>query len=141
MNEAAVQLLYDTIHALPHDEYGVINFLPFSHDSDQTRTVKRHLCEAIVNLLDANGFVQNDVTPVQPLMSHDVVVTCRICGNELVQMNTNAEGVGSVNAAMFIGSISRLKTECPHGVTTLDDMRLHMEREFIQAQEEDNDST
>lgn len=136
-HEAAVALLYESIHALPHPEYGVINFLPFAHDSEQTRTIKRHLCEAIVALLDGSGFIARDVAPVEPLATHDVLVSCRVCGNELVQLNTNAEGVAGVHAQRFIQAVGRLNATCPHGVITADDMRRHMEREYAQAQEDE----
>jgi len=136
-NDAAVQLLYDNIHALPHEEYGVINFLPFAHDSEQTRTVKRHLCEAIVKLLDAGGHLNHDAPSVEPLVSHDAVVQCNQCNHELITLPTNENGVGRVNATMFISSISRLNAQCPHGETTLDDMRRHMEQEFALAEAED----
>lgn len=134
-DEAAVQLLYDNIHSLPGED-GPINMLPFAHDSEQVRSVKRMVCEAIVGLLASAGHLQT-VAPIEPLTTHDAVVQCVACNHELVCLPTNENGVGRVNAAMFISSISRLNVQCPHGVTTVDDMRLHMQREFDLAMAED----
>lgn len=134
-NDEAVQLLYDNLASLPSEEYGTINLLPFAHDSDQVRSVKRQVCEAIVGLLDDAGHLKRHA--VEPLVNRDAVVQCDKCSNTLVSLPTNENGVGRVNATMFISSIARVNTQCPHGVTTLDDMRVHMQREFDQEVDDD----
>lgn len=129
VNPAAVNLLVDNISALPHDEYGIINLLPFAHDSDAVRLVKRHFCEAIVNLLASHGHMSdNDDAEAVP---GTVVVDlkCRDCGTTFTQVPVD-DGVAMLNASMFITQTSQLNTQCPHTPTTLEDMRAHMERQF-----------
>lgn len=135
-NDVAVQLLYDNIHALPSED-GPINFLPFAHDSEHVRSVKRQVCKGIVELLDANDLLKDDAPTVEPLITHDAIVQCNRCGHELIRITTNVNGVGTVNPAQLIRGIAGLNVECPHRATTLDDMRLHMEKEFALAAEDE----
>lgn len=134
-NEAAIALLYDNIHALPHEEYGVMNFLPFAHDSEQTRAVKRQMSEAIVGLFESHGMMTQPA-PASPVVSRDVAVKCRTCATELVSLVTDEYGVAMVDAPRFIAQLSGSNPECDHAELTLKDMRLKMEREFYAAQEQ-----
>jgi hypothetical protein len=129
-NAAAIELLYNNLASLPHDEYGVINMLPFAHDSAAVRTIKRHTSEAIIGLLDAHGFLR-DKTDTAPQVS-DVAVLCRSCGNTLVVLPVT-EGAARVDAPGYIRSMASLNGECPHAPTTLDDMRRNMERQFYES--------
>jgi hypothetical protein len=126
----AVALLYDNIAALPHEEYGVINFLPFTHDSEQVRTIKRHTCEAIVNLLAAHGHLKDVADEPEPLIRRDVQMRCRQCAATLVFTATDETGIASVDPAMFISGLASLNPACPHDPITQDDMRREMETRF-----------
>lgn len=130
-NEAAISLLYDNIHALPHEEYGTMNFLPFAHDSEQVRTVKRHMCEAIISLLEDSGVMKAPVMASAQSMAPRVVnVTCRLCSGKLLMIPVGPDSVGVVAAGMFISRIAGLNPECPHKPITIDDHRRRMEQEF-----------
>lgn len=139
VNELAIQLLYDNIAALPHEEYGVINMLPFAHDTETTRTVKRQVCEAVVQLFDSAGYLKNELPQSEPLPTHRVIVACAACHNELVSIITDDAGNSNVVGALFVSTIAKLNTDCPHNVVTIDDMRQKMQREFMALDnEEDN---
>lgn len=126
-------MLYDNIHGLPHDEYGVINFLPFAHDTETTRTVKRQLCEAIVGLLDRNGLMKSvtSESSSEPVANTTVDVKCTTCGQPIVQLSTR-DGISMVVARQFISSVASLNPECEsrHQVITMEDHRLYMESQF-----------
>lgn len=141
VNDAAVDLLNQHIHALPHDEYVSINILPFAHDSDAVRDLKRHVCEAIVNLLAGHGYLKTSddgELPPPPPMS-EVKIQCRACGKSLVDVVV-AGGQTAVDAAMFISGVSSVNPQCPHQILTLDDMRLHIQAEFDKAMAEEASS-
>lgn len=134
---AAISLLYDNLAALPSKDYGVINMLPFAHDSESTRTVKRQVCEAIVELFNSHDLLKDDVPQAQRPLGFEITVKCVVCERDLFSMPTSSAGVSRVDAAQFIGTMASLNPECPHGVKTLDDLRRHLEDEFLaeEAQE------
>lgn len=125
-NEAAIALLYDHIHALPHPEYGVMNFLPFAHDSEQVRMVKRQMCEAIVGLLDSGGLIRSEAPEVKAPARLVVSVKCRACNGLLFTSDVDEDGVGRVDARMFISVIANLNPNCPHKSLTFEDHRRFM---------------
>lgn len=129
---AAVDLLYDHLGSLPHPEYGVINLLPWAVNSDQTNTLKRQVCEAIIEVFRSAGYPMVKDVPIEP--SRDVKVHCRACSSELFTAAVNDDGVANVPAAAFIASLARLRPECPHGVTTFDDQRRAIEEAVLAAQ-------
>lgn len=138
--ERATQLLYQHIDRLPHEEVGVINYLPFQHDSEQIRTLKRQTCEAIVNLLASHGCLAVEA-PQQMTATQEVKVVCRQAGDPIVRLMVK-DGVAVVNARNFIETVANTNPECPHAAMTLDDMRLKMqadmEREIAEQKEADN---
>lgn len=137
VNAEVVELLTQHIHSLPHDEYGVINMLPFVHDSDATKLVTRHFCEAIANLLDSHGLLKPQETDgvVKPLIGESRI-QCRACRNTIAEI-VISDGETAVDAAMFIAGVASVNPECPHKVITPDDMRVHMQREFDKMIEEE----
>jgi len=128
-NAAAEQLLYDNLASLPSSEYGPINLLPFAHDSEQTRLVKRQVCQSIVGLLETHGLLK-DETP-KSMIAAAVSVKCRACLSSLVETVTDEHGAAHVDARAFIAAMAGLNPECPHSVLTADDLRAHMEQEFV----------
>lgn len=135
--EQAVQLLYDNLAALPSKEHGPINMLPFAHDSEITRGVKKMVCEALVDLLDGSGLLKHEVPQAEALRTHEAMIECQICRKPLVHMITTSDGIMVVDARTFIGTIAGLNPRCPHGALTADDMRQHMQDEFYKAEAED----
>lgn len=125
--ERAVQLLYQHIDRLPHEEYGVINYLPFQHDSEQIRQLKRHVCEAVINLLSSHGCL-NTALPEDP-PAQEIRILCRN-GGDLITRLAVKDGVALVNARNFIETMAGTNPECPHGTMTLDDMRNHMQHQL-----------
>lgn len=125
-HEAAIALLTENIHALPHPKYGVMNFLPFSHDSEEVRMVKREMCEAIVGLLDSNGLIRDEAPEVKPPQRLAVSVKCRVCNGLLFTSDVDEGGVGRVDARMFISMIANLNPECEHKSLTFEDHRRFM---------------
>ncbi len=127
-NEAAIMFLYENIHALPDPEYGTINFLPFAHDSEQVRMVRRQMSEAIVRLLDSNGFMAKAAPAAKPPVRRNANVKCHACGALLVGARVGDDGVGRVDARAFISGIARLNPECPHAPLTFEDHRRYMQQ-------------
>lgn len=134
----AVGLLYTHLAALPHKEYGVINMLPFAHDSEQVRMIKRHVCEAIVNLLDNHNLLATDAA--EPVVNHSVAVKCQTCATELVSLATDENGTAMVDARGFIAGLAATNPACQHGPLTIQDLRAHMEREFYAQDESESNS-
>lgn len=126
IRESTIQLLTEHIASLPHPEYGTINVLPFSHDSEQVRLIKRHVCEAITDLLISHGKLKTENTGGSASASGAVPVKCRASGDVLVDLDVH-DGVAMVDAAGFIAAVSRLNPACPHNAITIDDHRLKME--------------
>lgn len=127
--DAAITLLYDNLASLPSSEYGPINLLPFAHDSEQTRTVKRQVCEAIIGLLDDAGMLKQDAP--EAVISHAVSIKCRSCASTIVETATDEFGAAGVDARAFIAAMASLNPDCPHAMLTAEDLRAHMEREFL----------
>jgi hypothetical protein len=125
-NEAAIALLTENIHALPHPKYGVMNFLPFAHDSEQVRMVKREMAEAVVGLLDSNGFIRGQAPETVAPQRLAVSVKCRVCNGLLFTSDVDEGGVGRVDARMFISMIANLNPECEHKSLTFEDHRRFM---------------
>jgi hypothetical protein len=134
-NSAAVALLYDNLAALPATDGGLINMLPFAHDSEQTREIKQMVAKAIINLLDTNGHIKHDQPKTQPSVQQ-VKLQCMACRTSMVETVTNEFGVANVDARLFIAGVAGLNPECPHAALTLDDMRRKMERELLKEAEE-----
>lgn len=53
--KAAVTLFENHLSGLPHPKY-LIKLVQFSHDSPGLRVYKRHIAQALVHLLESNGF-------------------------------------------------------------------------------------
>lgn len=126
-HEPAIVLLYNHLAALPHSDYGVINMLPFAHDSDQVRTIKRHVCEAIVGLLDQHGHLA-DADDSKAAVD-TVSIVCSRCGNTLTVLGVS-DGGSAVDAAAFIAQLAGLNPQCPHAPLTLEDLRVSMQDRF-----------
>lgn len=52
----AAELINDNIQALPHPDSGVLRLTMFSHQSETARKYKRQISEALVLLLENNGY-------------------------------------------------------------------------------------
>lgn len=124
---AATQLLTQHLHALPHPDYGIINMLPFAHNSEQTHQIKRQVAEAIISLLDSNGFLGD--TTREPTTQSTVVLRCNTCAIQLAEL-TIQDGTAAVNASQYLAAIAALNPACPHNTLTIDDHRRHMERQL-----------
>lgn len=134
--DAATELLYQNIHALPDPEFGHINMLPFAHDSEQVRQLKRQFCAAITRLLNSNSLLASGVAePPEPLTRHTATVKCGSCANPIAEIATDDRGLAMVNAHMFIGGVAKLNPQCPHAPLSPDDIRRDIEQRFY-AQEE-----
>lgn len=130
VNDAAIQLLYDNLATLPSKEYGTINMLPFAHDTETTRTVKRQVCEAIIELLDNNGYIKTHVPQPERLVQSVATVRCKACHETIIQLSTDPQGSANVVASLFISDIASRNVACPHGVVTSEDLRQHLEDQF-----------
>lgn len=128
---AAIELVYANLAALPHKEYGTINVLPFAHDSELVRKIKRQVCEAIVDLLNDNGYFKDKETQQLPVL-HQLTVQCVDCAGELVSTTVDNGGISKVNAHTFIGLVSGINAACAsgHAQITVDDVRQHIEKQF-----------
>lgn len=131
----AVQLLYDNLGALPHEEYGHINIMPFAHDSDQVSALKRQVAEGIVHVLSNAGLLRNRDAPPSTDSLLDVHVQCRMCSSHLFSVIAD-DGVANVPAASLISSVARLGPDCPHKVVTIDDQRRLIEGAVLASQGE-----
>lgn len=137
-NQEAVDLLVRHLGALPHPEYGVINLLPWSVDSDQTNALKVQICEAIVNVFADAGYPmgRQPEAVVKPL--REVAVNCRLCSTPLMVAMTDENGVANVPAATMISSLAKRSPECPHNVLTADDQRRAIEQAVVDSMKRGN---
>ena len=52
----AVEIFYQNLNSLPHPEQGMLRLMYFGHTSDGQKKITRYTAEALVMLLEANGF-------------------------------------------------------------------------------------
>jgi hypothetical protein len=65
----AVEVIYHNLNSLPHPDHGLLRLMYFGHTSDGQRTITRATAEALVMLLEANGFhVCNGLTEAADLL-------------------------------------------------------------------------
>lgn len=131
---AATELLNQHLHALPHPDYGVINMLPFAHNSEQTRQMKHQVAQAIIDLLDTNGYLAD--TTREPVELSTVILRCKTCAAQLAEHTTDQQGTAAINAPQYIAAIAALNPACPHNPLTIDDHRQHMEQQVNAALDE-----
>ena len=124
---SAVDLLCDNIHALQDPDFGTINLLPWSYQSDQNNAIKRKVCQAIVQLFQDNGYPMeiDEAPPVE--VSRTISMNCRQCSTELLTLRASDDGVANIPAASVISAIGSMNPECPHDVMTADDHRKLIE--------------
>ncbi|MBF4194628.1 hypothetical protein [Mycolicibacterium phlei] len=126
--QEAIELLYRNIGALPDPEFGHINLLPFSVDSDEVNALKRKVCESIVNLFADAGYPMTlQQAPAQPEQMRNVKINCRLCSTTLIDFPVGSAGVANVAAATAIAAMSRLNPQCPHKPLTAEDQRRAIE--------------
>lgn len=136
VKDVVTQLLYDNLAFLPGRD-GPINMLPFSHDSETVRTVKRQVCEALVDLIDVHGHLNRDEPQDVSSETRLITISCTACHQELLSLPV-VEGKGTVIAALFISTIAKLNPDCPHAPITIEDQRRKMERAFIEQLPKDD---
>ena len=127
-----VDLLYENIHALPADG-GHLNFIPFMHDSEQTRLMKRKMSSAIVELFRTAGYLADASEESRTMVSRDVSIHCRSCSSLLLKTHTDEEGRAHVPAAHVIDTIGKLSHECPHEPITPEMQRQRIEQAVLAA--------
>lgn len=132
--QEAVDLVYNNLGSLPDPEFGVLNIMPFTVDSDQTNAMKRRVAEAIVDLFASNGFLRDRTEEASPRPTRDVSVSCRLCSAELMRLRVD-NGVANVPAATVLSAMARMTPECPHDVLTPDDQRRKIE-EAVKASQQ-----
>lgn len=126
-NQDVITFLNEHLGALPHEEYGIINLLPFSVKSDQTDALRLQVSQAIVGLLETAGFLRQHTPESAAEPGRDVQVTCRLCSATFMHLLVGDGGVANVPAAMVITQLGQLSPECPHDRVTVDDQRLKIE--------------
>lgn len=124
-DQNAVQLLYDNLGQLNSPE-GPITLLPFAYDCEETRKVKRQVCEALVALLEDNGHMTPAAVaePAAPTRRQQIQLRCRTCGELLAATTVDENGVGMINAPTLIEGMARKNPACPHhDITPADNVR------------------
>jgi len=53
----AVEVLYNNLGSLPHPDHGNLRLVYFGHQSEGQKTITRNVAEAVVMLLESNGFL------------------------------------------------------------------------------------
>lgn len=125
--DAAVDLLFRHLGALPDPDFGVINMLPWAQESKETNAIKRKVCQAIVRVFTNGGYpmdleVQADREP--PRIAS---LRCSSCDTHLFDAAIDKSGKGGVPAQMLIGTLAGMDPQCPHNTFTLDDHRRKLE--------------
>ena len=132
--QAVIDTLYANLGAIPHEQYGHINLLPWAVDSDETNALKRQVCEGLANLLaDAGHLKTGESVPAEP--SRDVKLNCRSCSTTLLSAHVNEAGVANVPAATVISAVSKMNVNCPHSRVTADDQRRLIEEAVLYQQQ------
>lgn len=124
-NQDAVQLLYDNLGQLNSPE-GPITLLPFAYDCEETRHVKRQVCEALVTLLEDNGYIAPPAAtePAAPSRRQQIQLRCRTCAELLMSTTVDESGVGMIHAPTLIEGMARKTPACPHtDITPADNVR------------------
>lgn len=125
-NQDAVQLLYDNLGQLNSPE-GPITLLPFAYDCEETRHVKRQVCEALVALLEDNGHMTPAAvadTSATPRSRSTITIRCRSCGETLATTTADANGAAMIHAPTLIEGMARKDPACPHrDITPADNVR------------------
>ncbi len=132
IHDDAVERLYQHLGALPDDEIGTINLLPWSQESEGTNKVKRKVCEAIVRVLEP--FLASESPSVTP--PSNVLLQCGSCGTALLDMPVY-DGVANTPGAYTISQLARLNVMCPHEPITLDDQRRKIEEALDEMRAEE----
>lgn len=130
-----VDVLYESLGALPSEKFGVINLLPWAVESDQTNELKREVAECIAAVLREHGFIANpDDTTRQPAPAQ-VNLNCRMCSKTLTTVSAD-NGIVNLPAASFITDIARMRPECPHETISMDDQRRAIQEAVIASMSE-----
>jgi hypothetical protein len=130
-------LLYNSLGAIPHEEYGSICLMPFAVDSDETNALKRQVAVGIANVLESAGVLNQTEASGPPARS--IKLQCRMCSTTLLTASVDHNGVANVPAASVIAALGRTQAECPHKTLTLDDQRRLIE-EALQGAEKIDES-
>lgn len=124
--------LYNHIGALPSEEFGVMNLMPWAVESDQTNAMKVGVCAAIIDVLREAGFIANpDDTTRNPARA--VTLACRSCSAVLTSIAVE-DSISNLPASSFITNMARLRPECPHEPVSADDQRRAIQEAVIAAQ-------
>jgi hypothetical protein len=133
--DPAVELLYENIAALPDPDFGHLNYVPFLHDSDQAKAMKRKISQGVVLLFRDNGYPMSKEESA-PIVSRDVSLRCRSCSTVLLKTHVDESGTANVPAATIIASLAQMESECPHKVVTPEQHRRRIEEAFKAAKAE-----
>lgn len=134
MSDPATQLLFANIHALPDDEFGTLNYVPFSVEGDEVDRLKFHMSQAIVNLFRNAGYPM-ELGKREEFTNRQIVVACRSCSEPLLTAVVDDSGHVAVPAAAVIDGMASRSRECPHHVVTLEDQRVAIQ-EALEAKGE-----
>ncbi len=119
-------ILYANLGALPNEQFGHINVLPFAVESDQTNELKHLVARAIADLLANAGLLRDrEDAPARPM--RDVSLNCRLCSTPILDLLVDENGVANIAAASILSTMARRNPECPHDVVTPDDQRRKIE--------------
>lgn len=133
-NSEAVDAIYASLGALPDPDYGVINLLPWAHESDETNAVKRRVCEGIVRVFENAGYsFDRERDESEP--SRNISILCRSCGKLLLRTNVDNRGIANVPGVTIISGMAAISDQCPHTPVTIDDQRRLIEQAVLAAQE------
>lgn len=135
-NQEASDAIYARLGALPDDQYGTLNLLPFAVDNDEVNALKRKVADAIVHVLEDAGFLNEPSAPAEP--SRRIRMNCRLCSTTLLSFRVDNVGVANIPAANTIETLSMLRRECPHAPMTLEDQRLLIEGAVVEEMKRGN---
>lgn len=127
-HEDVIETLYGALAAVPSDEFGSINLLPFSVDNDQVNALKREVAKGLTRVLGDAGHLAKPVAAAK--VSRSVSVKCRSCSTHLANFPVT-DGTANVPAVNLITALSKLSPECPHGEVTADTQRVAIEQAFM----------
>lgn len=127
-------LLYNSLGAIPHEQYGSICLMPFAVDSDETNALKRQVADGIASVLESAGLLSQPQVDSPPARS--IKLQCRMCSTTLLTASVDHFGTANVPAASMIATLGRMQSECPHKALTLDDQRRKIEEALAAARED-----
>lgn len=134
--DPAVELLYDNIGHLPDPDFTTLNILPFMHESDGARALKRKVAQGIVSLFRGAGYPMDKVEASTPVVSRDIMIHCRSCSTLLLKTHVDGSGRANVPAATVLAGLAVMESDCPHTVVTPEMQRERIQNAVLAAKAE-----